>query len=44
MTPFPAIGSTVVLAKFFTPKARRHAETFSHARLELYPGTQDKLW
>jgi GNAT superfamily N-acetyltransferase len=43
--PFPSDRfDKVVLAKFFTPKARRHAETFSHARIELYPGTQDKLW
>ncbi len=43
--PFPSDRfDKVVLAGFFSPKARQHAETFSHSRIGLYPGNKDKLW
>ncbi|MBV9545219.1 MAG: GNAT family N-acetyltransferase [Chloroflexi bacterium] len=43
--PFPSdqLGG-LTMAAFFTPRARRHANLFEHARVELYPGTIDKLW
>src|SRR5438046_5638265 len=43
--PFPSDRfDKVVLALFFSPKARLHGETFNHSRIELYPGDSDKLW
>jgi aminoglycoside 2'-N-acetyltransferase I len=43
--PFPSDQfDKVVLALFFSPEAQRHAGTFAHARIELYPGNKDKLW
>jgi aminoglycoside 2'-N-acetyltransferase I len=43
--PFPSDRfDKVVLAAFFSPKARQHAETFNHTRIELYAGDRDKLW
>jgi hypothetical protein len=43
--PFPSDQfDKVTLAAFFTEHARRHATTFDHARIELYPGNIDKLW
>lgn len=45
--PFPSDQpgfDKVTLAAFFTPSARRHAPTFHNARIELYPGSIDKLW
>ncbi len=43
--PFPSDRfDKVVLALFFSPKARQYAETFNHSRIELYPGDRDKLW
>ncbi len=43
--PFPSdrLGK-LVLACFFSERARRHARSFDHARIELYPGPIDKLW
>ena len=43
--PFPSdqLGK-VVLARFFSERARAGAETFARARLELYPGNICKLW
>ena len=34
----------VTMACLFTDHARRRAGTFEHARIELYPGTIDRLW
>lgn len=34
----------LVLAGLFTEHAREHAASFEHARIELYPGTIDRLW
>lgn len=34
----------VTLGAFFTEHAREHAADFAHARIELYPGSIDKLW
>ena len=43
--PFPSDQfDKVTLAAFFTERARRHAMTFDHARIGLYPGNIDKLW
>ena len=43
--PFPSDRfDKVVLALFFSPKARQYSETFNHSRIELYPGDRDKLW
>ena len=43
--PFPSDQfDKVTLAAFFTEHARRHATTFDHARIELYPGNIDQLW
>jgi aminoglycoside 2'-N-acetyltransferase I len=43
--PFPsdALGK-VVMAAFFTPKARVAEPTFIGAPIELYPGEIDRLW
>jgi aminoglycoside 2'-N-acetyltransferase I len=43
--PFPSDQfDKVVLAMFFSPEARKHAEAFTRSRIELYPGNKDKLW
>lgn len=43
--PFPSDQfDKVTLASFFTAHAQRHAHTFQNSRIELYPGTIDKLW
>ena len=43
--PFPSDRfDKVTLAAFFTDLARRAASSFEHARIELYPGSIDKLW
>jgi aminoglycoside 2'-N-acetyltransferase I len=43
--PFPSDQfDKVTFAYFFSPKAQEHAESFHHARIELYPGDRDKLW
>lgn len=43
--PFPSDRfDKVTLASFFTTHARAHAADFEHARVELYPGSIDKLW
>jgi GNAT superfamily N-acetyltransferase len=43
--PFPSDRfDKVTLARFFSPKARRHAPAFAHARIELHPGEIDRLW
>jgi GNAT superfamily N-acetyltransferase len=43
--PFPSDQfDKVTLGWFFTPHARDHAADFEQARIELYPGTIDKLW
>jgi aminoglycoside 2'-N-acetyltransferase I len=43
--PFPSDRlDKVVLADLFTDHARDHAASFSHARIELYPGEIDRLW
>jgi len=43
--PFPsdALGK-VVMAEFFTPRARAAEPTFVGARIELSPGEIDRLW
>ena len=43
--PFPSdrLGK-IVLARFFSEPAQAGAETFAHARIELYPGDICKLW
>jgi len=43
--PFPSDRfDKVVLGELFTGHARRHAASFDHARIELYPGEIDRLW
>jgi aminoglycoside 2'-N-acetyltransferase I len=43
--PFPSDQwDKVTLARFFSDKAKRHAETFERARIGLYPGIIDRLW
>ncbi|MET9268401.1 GNAT family N-acetyltransferase [Kribbella sp. NPDC003557] len=45
--PFPSDQpgfDKVTLATFFTSTARQLAPTLHHARIELYPGSIDKLW
>jgi GNAT superfamily N-acetyltransferase len=43
--PFPSDRfDKVVLACFFTDRARRDAGSFERARIALYPGPIDKLW
>jgi aminoglycoside 2'-N-acetyltransferase I len=43
--PFPSDQfDKVTLGSLFTEHAREHAEDFGHARIELYPGSIDKLW
>ncbi len=43
--PFPSdVLAKVVMACFFSRKAREAAGTFVGARIELYPGEIDKLW
>jgi hypothetical protein len=43
--PFPSDQfDKVTMASFFSPRARAHADTFAHSRIELYPGEIDKLW
>jgi len=43
--PFPSDQwDKVVLAAFFSAKARRGAESFADSRIALYPGSIDKLW
>jgi predicted N-acetyltransferase YhbS len=43
--PFPSDQwDKVVLASFFTGRARAAAPGFAGARIGLYPGTLDKLW
>ncbi|WP_244502504.1 GNAT family N-acetyltransferase [Streptomyces oceani] len=34
----------VVMADFFSPRARQARQSFPHARIELYPGDTDRLW
>lgn len=45
--PFPSDGpgfDKVTLADFFTEHGRAGAAAFEQARIELYPGTIDRLW
>jgi aminoglycoside 2'-N-acetyltransferase I len=43
--PFPSDQfDKVTMASFFSAKALRAADTFNRCRIELYPGTRDKLW
>ncbi len=43
--PFPSDQwDKVTLASFFSPRAKRAAQQFAGARIELYPGAIDKLW
>ena len=43
--PFPSDQfDKVTLGGFFTPHAREHVADFEQARIELYPGSIDKLW
>ena len=43
--PFPSDRfDKVVLARFFSDHAKRHAGSFDGARIELFPGTIDSLW
>lgn len=43
--PFPSDQfDKVTLALFCTEHGRRHASSFGNSRIELYPGTIDKLW
>ncbi|MET8625735.1 GNAT family N-acetyltransferase [Kitasatospora sp. NPDC004669] len=45
--PFPSDREgfdKVVLAAFFTERARRHRADFPHRRIALHPGAIDKLW
>jgi GNAT superfamily N-acetyltransferase len=43
--PFPSDQSNkVVMASFFSVRARRASPGFAAARIELYPGLIDKLW
>jgi aminoglycoside 2'-N-acetyltransferase I len=43
--PFPSDRfDKVTLGAFFSDRARRHASTFTGARIELYPGEIDRLW
>ncbi|MGP8296646.1 GNAT family N-acetyltransferase [Streptomyces inhibens] len=45
--PFPSDRpgfDKVTMADFFSPSARLHRSSFSHSRIELYPGEIDKLW
>jgi GNAT superfamily N-acetyltransferase len=43
--PFPSdMLEKLTFAAFFTAHARRHAHTFSNARIALYPGDIDRLW
>ncbi len=41
--PSDGLGKTV-MAAFLSDHARRHAAAFRRARIELYPGTIDRLW
>jgi aminoglycoside 2'-N-acetyltransferase I len=34
----------VTVAAFFSARARRHAASFMHSRIGLYPGDIDRLW
>jgi aminoglycoside 2'-N-acetyltransferase I len=34
----------VTVAAFFSARARRHAASFTHGRIGLYPGDIDRLW
>jgi len=46
-SPFPsdqAAFDKVTMGAFFSTPARRARRTFDGARVELYPGTIDKLW
>jgi GNAT superfamily N-acetyltransferase len=43
--PFPSDKfDKVTMAGFCSPRARRNAPSFRHARVGLYPGTIDRLW
>ena len=43
--PFPSDQfDKVTLGSLFTDHAREHAEDFAGVRIELYPGSIDKLW
>ena len=43
--PFPSEGlGKVTLGAFFTERARSNEARFAHARIELFPGTIDRLW
>jgi GNAT superfamily N-acetyltransferase len=43
--PFPSdLFDKVTLGAFFTPRAVAAAPRFRGARIELYPGTLDRLW
>jgi aminoglycoside 2'-N-acetyltransferase I len=46
-SPFPSDQpgmDKVALADFFSPRARLHRDSFTHAQIHLYPGEIDKLW
>ncbi|WP_155369046.1 GNAT family N-acetyltransferase [Catellatospora vulcania] len=43
--PFPSdLFDKVTMAGFFSPAARRHADSFTDARIALHPGLIDRLW
>ena len=43
--PLPSDGfAKTVMATFLSDRARRNAAAFRRARIELYPGTIDRLW
>ena len=43
--PFPSDQfDKATLAAFFTEPARHHADDFRNSRIDLYPGSLDKLW
>ena len=43
--PFPSDQlDKVVMAAFFSDRAKEHAPSFRQQRIELYPGEIDKLW
>jgi GNAT superfamily N-acetyltransferase len=44
-SPFPSDQfDKIVMASFFSARARRNESAFTHSRIKLYPGTIDKLW
>lgn len=43
--PFPSLlFDKVTMAAFFSPTAQQHATEFHRTRIELHPGTIDRLW